>query len=222
MTVQTEFWKERLHLPSYRVGEAASYAEISPQTVAAWESKKSEAKSALSRRQNRKGISFLELIEIAIVADLRREGVKLSSIRTARDYFHRTIGEKFPFAKEKFKTDGVNILLSLKGSDGEELQDRMIVADENGQLIWADFLYKSLKEFDYLEGSVVRWRLGGEFNRVLIDPRICFGAPTVDGIMTRAILSEWKNEVSVDEIAEDFGISSKSVKDALLFEKVIF
>jgi hypothetical protein len=31
-------WRRRLYLPSYQIAEAARYADIAPQTVAAWHS----------------------------------------------------------------------------------------------------------------------------------------------------------------------------------------
>src|SRR6056297_125527 len=104
-------WKSRLSIPSYRIGEAASYAKVSTQTVAAWHKSQSKlAKSVLGERTNGKGLSFLQLIEVAVVAEMRRSGVKLSEIKQARDYLVEKTGLDFPFAQLKFKTDGADIL----------------------------------------------------------------------------------------------------------------
>ncbi len=220
MGVHSDLWKERLEIPAYRVGEAASYANISPQTVAAWEGHRSKASGAVSARPSGEGLTFLQLIEVGVVADLRREGVKLDRIRRARDYFARVLGVTYPFAREKFKTDGVNILLEFTDAGGNSLQDRLVVSDESGQLIWADFLQASFKEFNYLEGTVVRWHLAGANSEVVVDPRFCFGAPSVRGIKTAAIKNEWAIGSSIDEISEDFSIPTSSVTDALRFEKI--
>ena len=220
MTVQSEFWKDRLNTPAYRVGEAASYARISPTTVAHWEKGRPDGKRAAAERQKSEGLSFLQLIEIAVVARLRAKGVKLDRIRTARDYFSEVLGSKHPFALEKFKTDGVNILVDFESADGAVLQDRLIAFDERGQLVWTEMLKESLDEFNYSDGTAVQWMVGGPDSRVIIDPRICFGSPSVDGVMTRALKNEWATGQTISEISEDFDLPDKAILDALRFEGI--
>ncbi|MEM9360298.1 MAG: hypothetical protein AAGB04_29305 [Pseudomonadota bacterium] len=105
MTAPTEFWRDRLTLPAYRVGEAATYVGISPSQIAYWE-KSGGSEKALSGRLSRAGISYLQLIEVSVVAVMRGAGVKLTKIRDARSYFARELNLDFPFAQAKFKTDG--------------------------------------------------------------------------------------------------------------------
>src|SRR6056297_2035125 len=207
MSVHSAFWKDRLSIPAYRVAEAAAYVDISPQTISAWSRLNSKKKAATNLRSSKLGLNFLELIEVAIVAELRREGVSLNRIRDARKYFSEALDARHPFALERFKTDGVNILLDFNDDEGKHLADRLVVADELGQLVWADFLYKSLREFWYDDGLAVRWFVNGEDSDVVIDPRICFGSPSINGIMTRAIKNEWANGVEINEIAEDYSIA---------------
>lgn len=216
----TEFWRERLTLPAYRLGEAASYARISPQTVASWEKVYNHKSSVVSRRDKGSGLSFLELIEVAVVADLRRLGVKLDRIRKARGFFAERLVSKYPFAVEKFKTDGVDILLDVQDSLGSTVSDKLLIANENGQLIWSEFLQKRFHEFNYDHGIVVQWFVRGRNSELMIDPRICFGAPSVRGIMTRAIKNEWVTGQSVADIAEDFAMPAALVEEALHFEGI--
>ncbi|MEM6888462.1 MAG: DUF433 domain-containing protein [Pseudomonadota bacterium] len=221
MSVHTAFWKDRLSIPAYRVSEAAEYADISPQTISAWGRHNSQKRAATNSRASKLGLNFLELIEVAIVAELRREGVSLNRIRDARKYFSEALDSRYPFALEKFKTDGVNIFLDFSDKEGRPLDDRLVAADELGQLVWADFLQKSLREFWYDDGLAVRWYVNGEDSKVVIDPRICFGSPSIEGVMTRAIKNEWANGVAIAEIAEDYSISTEVVVEALTFEKVM-
>jgi hypothetical protein len=51
-----EPWRRRLYLPSYQIGEAASYAQISAQTVVAWH--KFE-RVLLSQREKRAALSYM-------------------------------------------------------------------------------------------------------------------------------------------------------------------
>lgn len=218
MTVHSEFWKDRLSIPAYRVGEAAMYTEISPQTVAAWEKSRRHRKRVVTQRAKGRGLSFLQLIEIAMVAKLRASGVKLDRIRTARNYFADVLGSEHPFALERFKTDGVNILIEFKSDDGVVLADRLIASDEYGQLVWTEMLQSSFEEFNYSDGTVVQWKPRGDLSEVVIDPRISFGAPSVKGVMTRALKNEWEAGQTVEEIAEDFSLPEATVIDGLRFE----
>jgi uncharacterized protein (DUF433 family)/DNA-binding transcriptional MerR regulator len=216
---RTELWRTRLELPAYRVGEAASYAKISPQTIASWEKTYNHKPSVVSRRSKREGLSFLQLIEVAIVAAMRKEGVKIDRIRSARDYFSKTLDSAYPFAQARFKTDGVDILLDFEGPDSGVLKDRLLVANANGQLIWTEVLQRTLKEFNYdPNGGVIAWLVNGVNSEIVIDPKISFGSPTIHGIMTRAIKNEWALGQAVDAIADDFEIQPSQVIEALEFE----
>ena len=95
-----EPWRRRLYLPNYQIGEAARYADISPQTVAAWHR---IDKALLSQKERREALSYLQLIEVAVVATFRRAGVKLPDIRAARDYAQKTLKSEYPFAQYRFK-----------------------------------------------------------------------------------------------------------------------
>lgn len=215
-----EFWKSRQSLPAYRVGEAAIYTHMSPQTVAAWQRRSVTGKSIiLSDREPREGLSFLQLIELAVVAEMRKSGLDLKKIGSAREYFVKTTGLRYPFAQLKFKTDGAEILCDddtpLVGDDVK----RMISADSGGQYVWRTFLAERLKEFNYDDsGAVAAWRVAGADRHILIDPRVAFGAPQVWGVKTRVIKSRWISGDEVHELAEDFELKESDVVEALLFE----
>src|SRR6266567_3382695 len=95
-------WRRRLYLPNYQVQEAARYAKIAPQTVVQWQ--KGAAGPAVAPRETREALSYMQLIEVAVVAALRKEGVSLKRIRDTREYVARTLKSEFPFAEYRFKT----------------------------------------------------------------------------------------------------------------------
>lgn len=197
------------------------YAELSPQTVKAWEKSYSHLSSVVSHRNPRDGLSFLQLIEVAVVARLRKKGVKLDEIRRARDYFSKRLESPYPFAKEAFKTDGVDILIDFRKSDGGVYTDRMIAANREGQMIWSEVISERLDEFNYeRNGYAIQWFLRGREHAILVDPRLSYGSPSVKGVMTRVLKSRWKLGETVSEIADDFDISKKLVLRALEFEGI--
>lgn len=57
-----------------------------------------------------------------------------------------------------------------------------------------------------------------EGRRVLVDPDISFGRPSVAGIATQVLASRFLSGDSIAELAEDYGISERAVQSALRFE----
>jgi len=224
MTTQTDqYWRERLTIPAYRVGEAASYAGVKPQTVSAWHRLRQDGqRRTLSAKEQGAGLSFLQLIELAVVADLRSAGVKLKEIERARTYFKATTKLEFPFAQLKFKTDGADVLADFETSDGKIAEGKLVAANHQGQLMWSDMIAKRFREFHYGEhGEVLKWKVAGEDKPIEIDPRLSFGAPQVGGIRTAILKSRWVGGEEVDDLADDFSIAENDVVEALLFEGVI-
>jgi uncharacterized protein (DUF433 family) len=211
--LNAEPWKRRLFIPNYQVGEAARYANIDPQTVTAWQ------KRMLSKREKRAELSYLQLIELAVVAAARKAGMKLKDIEAARKYASVKLKSEYPFADREFKTDGKHLLFADAELEGGK-PDAWVSADQGGQLVWKSIIRK-LKEFEYEDGLALRWRVAGPNSPIVIDPRISFGTPTVRGIATWAIKGRFQAGESDEDIAEDFGIEVADVRKALKFEDVL-
>lgn len=215
---RSEPWRRRLFLPNYQVGEAARYADISPKTVADWH--RIGSRRTLSPRENRAALSYLQLIEVAVVASLRKEGVKLSEIRNNREYVSKQLQSEFPYAEYKFKTDGKDLFMDYEQFVGEQGQAKLIRPSMGGQLAWAAVIGR-LKEFEYEDhGVAISWRVAGLQSDIIIDPRVAFGAPTVMGIPTWTIKGRWEAGESLSDIAEDFDVDDRKIKQALKFEGV--
>lgn len=202
-----EPWRSRLSLPNYGVGEAARYAHISSATVGRW-----HKNTTLSPREDGIKLSYLELIEVAVVATCRHAGMKLKVIKEARDYLAKTFKADYPLATLQLKTDGVDILKDFAGE--------LLVANRGGQLAWKDIIAERFHEFDYEQDLVTRWHAAGRRSLVVIDPRVRFGAPIVDGVPTWLIKERWEAGERPDETAEEFDIAINGVEDALRFEGI--
>jgi uncharacterized protein (DUF433 family) len=211
-----EPWRRRLYLPAYQVGEAARYAQISTQTVAAWH--KIDA-AMLSKREDRAALTYFQLIEVAVVAAFRKAGVSLPRIRAAREYVATTLKSEHPFAEYRFKEEAKHLWLDSEQVDlkpGTVLQ-----ADQGGQLAW-DTVIGRLREFEYEhDGIVLKWHVAGTGKPIIIDPRIAFGTPTVNGTPTWVIKGRWNAGESDSDIADDFQIKKEEVREALKFEGVV-
>lgn len=209
---KTELGRRRLYIPHYQVGEAARYADISSQTVAAWHRVEGN-KVLLSQREQRAELSYLQLIEIAVVAAFRKAGVKLPDIKAAREYVKITLKREYPFAEYRFKTEGKDHWLDYG-------RGKLLKANQAGQLAWKDIIGR-LQEFEYeRKGVVVRWHVDGHGSPVVVDPRIAFGAPSVKGAPTWVLKGRWQSGESLGDIADDFRLKEAEVRSALEFEGV--
>src|SRR5215813_13338197 len=211
-----EPWRRRLFLPAYQIGEAANYARISPQTVVAWHK---IGASLLQEREKRAALSYMQLIEVAVVAAFRKAGVPLKRIRNAREYAASALKSEYPFAEYRFKENGKHLYL-----DSTQIvlkEDTVLQADQEGQLAWESVIGR-LQEFEYeKEGIVLKWHVAGRASPIIIDPRISFGAPAVKGTPTWVIRGRYDAGESDSDIAEDFGIKKEEVRQALRFEGVL-
>ena len=70
-----EPWRKRLYLPSYHVQDAARYARTTPKTIRNWQGEGDLVERAIAARELRLSLSYMQLIEVAVVAAFRRAGV---------------------------------------------------------------------------------------------------------------------------------------------------
>lgn len=216
-----EFWRARLFVPNYRIKDAAKYARIAPQTVSSWhETPNSNRRGTLGSKDAGQALSYMQLIEVAVVAAFRKSGVSLSKIRAAREYVGTQLKAEFPFAEYRFKTDGRELWMDYAQIEAESGDRKLLLATQKGQLAWTDIIGR-LQEFDYeKDGLAVRWFVGGKDSEVIIDPRIQFGAPAISGVPTWVFKGRWEAGEELGEIADDFGVANSSVITALEFEGV--
>lgn len=214
-----EPWRRRLFLPAYSIAEAAKYVGESPQTVSNWHYRHTQTGVTLPTKERGKPLSYLQLIELAVVAVFRKLGIPLQNIRKARQYLAQNFNSEYPFTQYRFKTEGLHILLDFAQFE-PDAGIRLVAADKAGQLGWAPLLENRLLEFEYECELVMKWYLAGRQSMVVVDPRVAFGAPTVSGIPTWVLKGRAEAGESVADIQEDFGLNEKSIVDGLKFEGV--
>ncbi|MGH2408779.1 MAG: DUF433 domain-containing protein [Chloroflexota bacterium] len=220
---QEALWQRyRLTLPAYTYVDAARYAGIPTKTVSNW----FRGAYSLGHTMHpvfgevpRDGLSYLQLVEVAFVAEMRRvRRLKLSALRTAYDHVRTELGVEYPFARERFLTDGTDLFIAAL--DDPEV---VVSASVPGQRAWRAAIEACAHSFDYINHLALRWHPMGRDFRIIIDPRISFGRPTIEdtGIPTEAIADRWAAGEEVESLVDDFRLSREQVKDALWFEKKI-
>lgn len=216
-----EFWRARLFVPNYRILEAARYAHLSPRTVASWHKPAmSNQRGTLSSKDKGGALSYLQLIEVAVVSRFRKAGVSLQKIRAAREYVSKQLKAEHPFAEYRFKTDGRDLWMDFAQFEAASGDKKLLMASREGQLAWSDIIGRLL-EFDYEnDGLAVRWHVAGTDRGIVIDPRVQFGAPAVEGVPTWVFKGRWDAGEGIGDIADDFGLPQSDILDGLRFEGV--
>ncbi len=220
-------WKRRLYLPAYSFAEAARLVGTSAPTISRWyrgyEVPGHRMKPVLPAERTGP-LSYLELVEVAFVADFRRAGVTLERLRQAHEYCRLMFKSEHPFAQHSFKTDGVHVLAQfMEHQGGRSTRAKfLIAADQGGQLVWSPAMQQRLDQFDYEQNIALRWHPRGRSNIILIDPRIAFGAPIIGetGVATWVVKGRYEAGESLQEIEDDFDVPQPQLEAALKFEGV--
>ncbi len=135
-----------------------------------------------SAREDSVFVSFLDVIDLLFVKAFLNEGISLQRLRQALTEAEQVLGRP-RFAYKEFWTSGRSIFLQVRNHEGALLE-----LLSGGQWTFADIIRDTghQLDFDRKTGISERWFPLGRENPIVLDPRICFGAPTVyrRGILT--------------------------------------
>lgn len=217
--------------PAYSIAEAASYLDMPAATLRSWVLGRSYQTSTGSRffqplidlaDKKKRCLSFYNLIEAFTLNAMRRTDhhISMPNIRKALDYVRRRLKEKRPLLTERFLTDGVDLFLDKYG--------QLVAVSKDGQLAMRAIMIDSLRHVRRdSQGMPSKLYLftapaAKPAAEIAIDPRIAFGNPVLDGtgISTAILAQRYKAGDSIDELAEDFGLSRDAVEQAIRYEVV--
>ena len=219
-------FRRRLFLPSYLRAEAARLADVHSVTVSRWQHGYATEGRKLTPvftrpKAYRTPLSYLELVEVLVVASFRKHGIPLQRIRKAHSYLSHMFKVSYPFAQLQLKTSGPNILKELIDTEAWELSS-LVVANQAGQLVWPEMVDARLAQFEYEYDLALRWFPNGKDGPIMIDPRISFGTPIVRsaGIATWVLRERYEAGESLDDLEDDFQVGRADLLSALDFEDV--
>jgi uncharacterized protein (DUF433 family) len=208
---------------AYSLSEVARYAEMSPSTIREWFRGRSDGAgrgpvlaSDYAAIGKDYAVSFLDLVDAYVAARFREAGVRMSIVRTAYDVLAADLRTVHPFAHGELYTDGKSVIVAA----ASKICDRVFYNAISKQLFFDD-LKSYLDRIDYRSDTQLarRWRIS---EGVMIDPKICFGKPTIAGtgtrtaIVARHYLANRRNAVLVGDL---FGIGEQDVQNAVQFEE---
>jgi uncharacterized protein (DUF433 family) len=162
-------------------------------------------------------LSFRDLMEVRFVDYFIDKGVSWKMLRRAAQYASEIVGSTHPFATRKFQTDGHRIFSEF-GKRPRERRIMDVVSTQYSLPQVEPLLYKGLEFASDI--NIVRWFPMAPSKRVVVDPAIAFGQPTVspEGVPTSILAKAMSVEQSVDRVAKWYEISKRSVAVAVEFE----
>jgi uncharacterized protein (DUF433 family) len=164
-------------------------------------------------------LGFLDLIETAFVRHFRVLGYSPQTIRKVAQKLRRKHDVEHPFAMDKrFRADGKAIFEESIEDDGE----RRILNLMNDNFEIPSVIERSLfEQVLYANDIAGQWRPSLSFPKVLLNPRVAFGDPVIDGVWipTRTLREAVHADGSIEEVADEFGISVDDVRQAFGWEK---
>ena len=166
--------------------------------------------------------SFLDLIDLLFVRRFLDAGISLQKLRRALDEADALVGARH-FAQRSFFTDGRNIYLQVKKQSATSAESLLELLS-GGQWVIAPVIKDLATEikFHNATGFAERWYPLGPDTRVIVDPRISFGAPTVlnRGINTANVFDLFVAERErVDAVCSWLQLQPEEVEDAVQFEQ---
>jgi uncharacterized protein (DUF433 family) len=170
-----------------------------------------------SRGEGReKTFSFHTLIEIYVIAQLRKHRVTMATLRKARQELADRFQSPHPFALEGLLVSGPCLLKELGNQTLLEL-------GSGGQTGFEEVIAPFCERLDFDQASRLAQRFypEGREKSVVVDPHHAFGRPVIEGtnITTEAIASLVRGGENPGDVAANFGLEVRQVEEAWAFEQ---
>lgn len=218
-------------LPTYSFREVALSIGVPVSTVRAWCLGQSNFKSLLGLPRDwneHHALSFFNLIEMQVIAELRREHrVPMTRVRAALQFLLENVPVPHPLVAKIIEvTPNRRVYIVHDG--------RRIDISAGGQWPLDAVVRDLLKRVGLGAKGIVRYfprvsmpRHTGisadEYAPIVVDPEVCFGRPVIagTGIPTDVIADRRRAGESVKRMAEDYDLPQEHIKAALRFERVV-
>lgn len=218
-------------IPAYSFREVALAIGVPASTVRAWCLGQSNFKSvlALPREWNEyHALSFFNLIEMRVIAELRREhGVPMDRVRFALEFLTKNVPVAHPLVETEISvTPNQQVYIVYRG--------RRIDISAGGQWPLDEVVVNLLRRVHRGNKGILSFfpRVAlpkrvtmdqAEYAPIVVDPEVCFGRPVIAGtaIPTDVIADRRRGGDSVRKMAEDYDLSEEQITAALTFERVL-
>ena len=170
-------------------------------------------------RGDRSAVTWAKFIEAGLLREYRRTHlVPMAELRAFIDLLRDRYGVPYPLAHHRpFIADRK---LLLKAQDAVGLNAEFcLVAVASGQLILTPPSQSFVERVTWTDDVAAGWRPHDDpHSPVRMTPDVRFGRPAVHGVSTEVLWEHAEAGEDVEEMAEDFDLSSSDVRWALAYE----
>jgi uncharacterized protein (DUF433 family) len=211
----------------YSVQEASRLTRVAPRRVRRWFEGYEFPSSAGARRmppvvvgdsrsvEGHLQLSFLDLIEIRLIAQFLEFGVGWKEMRRAAQVGRELLATEHPFASCKFKTDGRSVFADIGGPT-----DSKLIQLRDRQQVFRKVIEPALLGVEFDASKAARWWPLGERASIVIDPARCFGrAVGARSGVPAEILAGYAERFGVADASSWYAASASEVRDAVKFAK---
>mgnify|MGYP002777009414 CR=1 FL=1 len=216
--------RDAYRVPLYSVRQVAQLTGLPPATVHTWT--KPGDRPLIQLTQPGAGLSFINLVEVHVLAAIRRgHNVPLPNVRAALEYVRQKTGTAHPLVDQDFETDGCDLFVRQL--------DVLINATRGGQTAIRELLEAFLNRIERAPDGFpkclfpVYWKTKETAQEVTeaprwiaVDPQLAFGRPVLlsTGIPVDVIVSRYRVGDSVEELAADYRTDHLYIQEALRYE----
>ena len=170
-------------------------------------------------------LSFVELIELRVIKAFTDKGLPLQRVRVAAERAIDLFGTVHPFASRRVFTDGELVFAEFGDNERRDLPDVIELTKGKHLQIHSGLLLEGyLDEVSFNQDTLLAdrwWPLSKDFP-VVLDPKIAFGAPVVEGTATRTeVVAGAARAMSADAAANLYQLQKRQVEAAVQFEDLL-
>lgn len=223
----------RLDNPVYQMNEAARLLRLPDKTLRRWidgDRRFDKVIEPLIRPETtgETDVTWGEFVEAGLLREFRHRSLPIERLRPLIAGLRDRLGVQYPLAHAKPLYAGGREMLWQEQLASDTPESMLLVVrggpEDGYQLVLGEIATEYVKrvEFEPPEtGVAARW-FPAETRRIVLDPRIAFGLPTINGIRTET-LAELKSAGEppreVARIYSEFGITAADVARASDFER---
>lgn len=167
-------------------------------------------------------LSFLGFAEAFVIAAAKNAGVPSYRIREGVAAVRREIGVDHALATHRLYVDKAELLVAPEGGTSLEDPADLEVA-RSRQVQMTRVVKQQLEHISYGDDGVAASLTLPVYEtaKVIVDPHEAFGAPIISrtGTRIRDIVSLWRADEDVRDIAYDFNLTVDEVKDVIRAQK---
>jgi len=228
-------WPVPLDRPVYQMNEAARLLGLPDKTLRRWidgDKRFDTIIEPLIRSESTKSmeVTWGEFVEAGFLCQYRYRSLPMERLRPLIAALRRELRTPYPLAQAKPLYAGGRQLLWREQQNHGIGPDLFLVVQgplEKGyQLVLTEVAiqFVSRVEFEPPEtGVVAKWYpLGPDRKRIVLDPRVSFGLPTISGIRTEVLAelhAAGESDSSIVKAYSTYGISPSDIAEAVELER---